>query len=217
MTGYSVRDTDGSRSFPEPHAFLDHATGDDDVIVYIGVGAGEAFKPDAAKTAILIELGNECLGVHTGEARGTEGSNVLGFARYRVGDGAPSDLVELVVQPETSPAAIDAARAIFEASGLSVSVCRDMAGRILDRLIRPYWNAALNALDEGLATADDMDTTVKLGLGYPEGPIELLERTGLEHHYDVTSALFETYGTHHYAPPRRAVVAKRRSEREGGV
>ena len=55
----------------------------------------------------------------------------------------------------------------------------------------PTYNAALRRLDEGLATADDMDTTLKLGLGYPEGPIALLERTGLAAHFDVTQALYE--------------------------
>ena len=108
----------------------------------------------------------------------------------------------------------EAARSILEAAGLQVAVCADFAGRILDRLIRPFYNEALTRLDEGLATAADMDLTVKLGLGYPEGPIELLERTGLQHHHDVTKALFEVYGTRHYAPARRSVVAKRRAERD---
>src|SRR6185436_324353 len=120
----------------------------------------------------------------------------------------PSDLVELVRQPRTAQAAIDAARAVFEQHGLKVALCNDFTGRILDRLIRPYYNAALRRLDEGLATASDMDTTLKLGLGYPEGPIELLERTGLAHHHDVTRALYEAYGDPAYAPARRARVAK---------
>ena len=89
-------------------------------------------------------------------------------------------------QPRTSQTANDAARALFDQHGLKVALCNDFAGRILDRLLRPYYNAALRRLDEGLATAGDLDTTLKLGLGYPEGPIELLERTGLAHHYDVT-------------------------------
>ena len=65
---------------------------------------------------------------------------------------------------------------------------------------------ALRQLDEGLATAVDMDTTLKLGLGYPQGPIELLERSGLHHHYDVTEALFEATGDpdHVLADPARA-------------
>jgi 3-hydroxybutyryl-CoA dehydrogenase len=83
-------------------------------------------------------------------------------------------------------------------------------GRIIDRLVRPYYNAALRRLDEGLATAADMDTTLKLGLGYPEGPIALLERSGLGHHFDVTQALYEATGDSAYAPARRARVAKQR-------
>lgn len=213
MTGYTIVDTGGSRSFPGPHRLLEGAAGDGAVVIYLGVGAGEAYRPDPAKAAILVELGTECLGVHTGEARGEEGSNALGFARFRVGDGAPADLVELVRQPRTSEAAIAAARAVLEGAGLEVSVCADVAGRILDRLVRPYYNEALRKLDEGLATAADMDLTVKLGLGYPEGPIELLERTGLAHHHDVTKALFEVYGTPAYAPARRAVVARQRAEK----
>jgi 3-hydroxybutyryl-CoA dehydrogenase len=121
--------------------------------------------------------------------------------------------VELVRQPRTTQAAIDAARSVFEQHGLKVALCGDFAGRILDRLLRPYYNAALRRLDEGLATAADMDTTLKLGLGYPEGPIELLERTGLAQHCDVTQALFEVYGDPAYAPARRARVAKQRREK----
>lgn len=213
MMRYSVIDSGGSRSFPTSHALTDSAADSGDVVIYIGVGAGDRFKADATKAAILVELGTEPLGVHTGESRGEEGSNVLGFARFRLGDGDPSDLVELVRQPATDEAAIEAARAVLEEAGLQVSVCRDFAGRIVDRLIRPYYNAALAALDEGLASADDIDATVCMGLGYPEGPIALLERTGLAHHHDVTQAMFEIYGDPHYAPARRAKVAKMRADK----
>lgn len=217
MTTYAIVDTGDTRSFPGPHAFLEGASsGPGEVTVYLGAGAVAAYVPDPSRLAVLIELGTGCLGEATGEDAGLEGSNALGFARFRLGDGDPSDLIELVRQPETDPAALAAAQALLEAAGLQVSVCRDFAGRILDRLVRPYFNEALTRLDEGLATAADMDLTLRLGLGYPEGPIELLERTGLHHHHDVTRALFETYGSRHYAPARRAVVAKRRAEREAG-
>lgn len=217
MVRYAIVDTGGSRSFPGPHRFLEQAVGEGTVTVYLGAGAVAAYAPDPARAAILVELGTQCLGEATGESAGMEGSNTVGFARFRIGDGAPSDLVELVRQPATDPASVEVARAILEEAGLQVSVCGDVSGRILDRLIRPFYNEALTRLDEGLASAADMDLTVKLGLGYPEGPIELLERTGLHHHHDVTRALFETYGTRHYAPARRAVVAKRRAERESGT
>ena len=160
---------------------------------------------------MLVELRNECLGVYTGEARGEEGGNVLGFARFRIGDDPPSNLVELVRQPATLASAIDAARQVFGSVGLQISVCTDVPGRIIDRLVRPYYNAALRRLDDGLASAADMDTTLKLGLGYPEGPIGLLERSGLHHHFDVTQALYEAIGDPAYAPARRARVAKLRN------
>ena len=89
---------------------------------------------------VAIELGLECLGVHTGEARGQEGSNAVGFARFRLGRADPTPLVELVRQPATRPSAIEAARAAFESAGLKVAVCGDFPGRIVDRLIRPYLN-----------------------------------------------------------------------------
>ncbi|WP_136420013.1 MULTISPECIES: 3-hydroxyacyl-CoA dehydrogenase family protein [Oxalobacteraceae] len=216
---YSIIDTGNSRSFPAAHALLEGQAADGEVVILIGQQAGDALaKVQGAdkKAAILIELGTECLGVHTGESRGKEGSNVLGFNRFRLGDADPSNLVELVRQPNTPESAINAAKAVLEGAGLKVAVCFDFAGRIIDRLVRPYYNAALRRLDEGLATADDMDLTLRLGLGYPEGPIALLERTGLEHHFDVTQSLFDALGESPYAPARRARVAKVRAQKKEG-
>ena len=206
---YEISQQGESRSFPAGDAFLEGGTGDNPAgaEVLVCLGAHGEIAPDAGRAAILVELGTECLGVHTGEGAGLEGSNVLGFARYRNGDDAPSPLVELVRQPGTDEAAIAAARAVLEGAGLQVALCADQSGRIIDRLVRPKYNAALRFLDEGLASAADMDLTCRLGLGYPDGPIERVERGGLAHHGHVTQALFEVYGTPAYAPARRAVVA----------
>lgn len=204
-----------SRSFPAPHEFLTASRSSADIVVFIGADAGAAYAEFQDKDryqALLIELDTECLGVHTGESRGAEGNNALGFARFRMGEAPPSDLVELVRQPASSADALAAARALFEQYGLSTAVCADFPGRIVNRLVRPYYNAALNRLDAKLATAGDMDLTLKLGLGYPEGPIELLERTGLAAHFDVTTALHEALGDPAYAPARRAQVAKSRQK-----
>lgn len=213
---YSIIDTGNSRSFPTTHPLLEGQSDVGDVVLLIGDKVGSALAQVAGandKAAILIEIGSECLGIYTGESRASEGSNILGFSRFRLGDGDPSNLVELIRQPNTPDTAVNAAKAVLEGAGLKVAVCFDFAGRIIDRLVRPYYNAALRRLDEGLATADDMDLTLRLGLGYPEGPIGLLERTGLEHHFDVTQALFEAYGESPYAPARRARVAKARTEK----
>jgi len=199
---YAIVGVGVSRSFPEADPFVSKATKAEDaeILIYVGVPV----TPDSAKKAILIELGDEALAEHVGESGP---SNVLGFARYRNGDDAPSQLIELVRQPAASEAAIHAAKTMFERSGFQVASSSDQIGRIINRLVLPKYNAALRFLDEGLATQADMDLTCKLGLGYPDGPIERVVRGGLANHYGRTKALFETYGTSSYAPPRRALVA----------
>jgi 3-hydroxybutyryl-CoA dehydrogenase len=209
---YVIHQHSESASFPAGDPFLLTGSPDGEVVVHLGNHLG-VFQAEDHKVAILVELGTECLGVHTGEAAGEEGSNVLGFARYRNGSEAPSPLIELVRQPGSKPEAIAAAKAIFESARFTVVVCTDQAGRIVDRLVRPKYNDALRFLDEGLATAKDVDLTCRLGLGYRDGPIERVERGGLANHYDVTAALFEVYGTPAYAPARRAVVARQRRDR----
>ncbi len=191
-----------SPSFPDGDAFLSKATTakDADVLIY----AGAPFVADPAKIAILVELRDESLAEHVGEG-GL--SNVLGFARYRNGDDTPSPLIELVRQPASGDAAIQAAKTVFEDAGFQVVLSSDQIGRIINRLVLPKYNAALRFLDEGLATQADMDLTCKLGLGYPDGPIERVIRGGLANHYTRTKALFEAYGTSCYAPPRQAIVA----------
>lgn len=212
--GYRIIQAGVSRSFPSSHPFLTEATESGSSLVFLGQDAGGAFAAYGAledRPFVAVELGQECLGIHTGERRGEEGSNVLGFARYRMGTAAPTELIELVMQPRTSATAIDAARTAFETVGLKVALCHDFPGRIVDRLVRPYFNSALRRLDEGLASADDLDATLRLGLGYPEGPIALLERTGLVEHHDATLFLHQQFGGEAYAPARRAKVAKLRA------
>jgi 3-hydroxybutyryl-CoA dehydrogenase len=206
---YMIRQQGESRSFPRGDPFLAGASDDGEVIFHLGT----AFALDDAKAAVLVELGTECLGVHTGEQAGEEGSNALGFARYRNGNDAPSGLIELVRQPRTRPEALAAARDVFEGAGYTVAVCSDQPGRIIDRLVRPKYNAALRFLDEGLATAEDMDLTCRLGLGYPDGVIERVVRGGLVHHFDVSAAIHAATGAPAYVPGRRAMVAK---QRKGG-
>lgn len=207
--GFAILAAGESRSFPAGDPFLDRAAADGEVTIHLGGG----FAPDPSKTAVLVELDTECLGAHTGEDMGREGSNAIGFARYRNGGDAPSRLIELVRQPRTDPAALAAARSVFEAAGFDVVVCADQAGRIVDRLVRPKYNDALRFLDEGLASAEDMDKTCCMGLGYPDGPIERVTRGGLARHCDVTTAIHEMTGLPGYAPARAAVVAKRREGR----
>lgn len=204
---YSIVEASPGLAFARGDAFYGAAVPHAQISVHLGGG----YTPDTAKTAVLVELDTECLGVHTGEDSAREGSNAVGFARYRNGADAPSLLIELVRQPNTSPDALTAARAVFEVAGFEVVICADQPGRIVDRLVRPKYNDALRFLDEGLSTAHDMDKTCRLGLGYPDGPIERVTRGGLVRHFEVSEAIFRMTGDPSYAPARRAVVAKMRA------
>jgi len=215
---YRIIQSGESRSFPAGHAFLSNAQSTGLNAIHIGIQAATAYRSSiqdqtAKATFIAIELGTECLGIHLDDDDGP--NNVVGFARFRLGNADPSNLVELVRMPYTSEEAIAAARSAFEAAGLKVALCNDFPGRILNRLVRPYYNAALRRLDEGLATAADMDTTLKLGLGYPEGPIALLTRTGLDDHFKVTQDLYQQLGQEPYVAARRARNAWIKSQHTG--
>lgn len=204
---YSIVDGGASTSFPVSDPFRLGAVAEKDAQVIIAIGGVSA--RDHASAAVLIELGNRFLADDIGLDEGPETANVLGFCRYVLAENDRSQLIELVRARHTTQAAIDAARAVFEAAGLQVALCTDQPGRIIDRLVRPKYNSALRLLDEGLATREDMDLTCRMGLGYPEGPIERVHRGGLARHHEITNALFNAYGTAGYAPPRAAIVASR--------
>jgi|TARA_B110000967_G_scaffold9222_2_gene9255 3-hydroxybutyryl-CoA dehydrogenase len=215
---YRIVNSDNSRSFPSPHDFIASASRSESEsevrggLVFTGIQAGRDYLRQGSNPAtfVAIELELECLGVYTGLDHSEEHQHTVGFARFRMGSAEPSQLIELVRHAWTSDQAVALARTAFENSGLVVAICEDFPGRIVNTLIRPYLNAALSRLDEKLATAEDLDKTLCLGLGYPEGPIELLARTGLAEHYDVTSALYFALGQESYAPARRAHVSKQR-------
>lgn len=211
---YVVREAGISRSFSAEHPLLKGGGDRADVLLLIGDGH-RLDDERASYGAIGLEIGDEGLGVHTGEDSGREGGRVVGFSRWRLGSDEPSNLIELVIQPQTSADSVALVRAVFEGAGFQVSVCADRPGRIVDRLIRPQFNLALQAIDDGLVTARDLDTCLNLGLGYRNGFVVLLERSGLDDHYDRCMTLYAAYGRVEFMPARRAVVAKARASMGG--
>ncbi|WP_080583608.1 3-hydroxyacyl-CoA dehydrogenase family protein [Bradyrhizobium elkanii] len=204
---YSFQTGHHSNSFPEGDAFL---RGQQELeTAEIVICDGKTFRLDPSRAVILVELQHECLGEHV-DTQNPASHNVLGFARYCNGGDAPSKLVELVRHDNSATSVIEAARELFVAAGLEVAVCDDQVGRIVNRLVVPKLNAALRFLDEGLAKQADMDLTCKLGLGYPDGPIERVVRGGLADHYRLSRSLFEAFGTPAFVPARQAAVAFRR-------
>lgn len=208
---YSITWAGTSQSFPDGHPFVEGAGAGGQCRVYLGEAAGRQYVADRgtldAATIVAIELKDECLGVYTDGMLPAPGS-VFGFARFRLGKAAPTQLVELVTPRDFDETALASLKVLFENAGLVVATCNDFPGRIVNRLVRPYYNAVLRRYDEKLATAEDLDTTLKLGLGYPEGPLALLNRTGLAEHADTSQALYEALGDPAYKPARIAMNAR---------
>lgn len=67
-----------------------------------------------------------------------------------------------------------------EAMGKVTTVSEDVPGFIANRLLMPYINEACFALGEGIATKEDIDTTMKLGTNVPMGPLALADFIGLD-------------------------------------
>ncbi|WP_170235474.1 3-hydroxyacyl-CoA dehydrogenase family protein [Verticiella sediminum] len=200
-------DLGASRSFPDLSTLRDASAAWRGTMILGGdpVARARALagRDLSSEAAIAVELHTECLGLYLGEQEDTV-VNVVGFSRYRLGRAAATDLVEVVRTRATSQSVIAAIHALFNGMGLSTAVCADAPGRIVDYLLRPYLNAALASVDEGLAPPEEMDMALRLGLGHPLGPIELLHATGMEEHYRVSSELYEALGSLRFNPARRA-------------
>ena len=96
-------------------------------------------------------------------------------------------LVEVVTTVRTDEEVVDLGRAFVARVGRTGVLCGDRAGFIVNTLLFPYLNDAVRMLDSHYATAEEIDTAMKLGCGYPMGPFELMDVVGL----DVTLAILE--------------------------
>jgi 3-hydroxyacyl-CoA dehydrogenase len=89
-------------------------------------------------------------------------------------------LVEVVRTDDTDAEVFASARAFGEACGKSPVSCKDTPGFVVNRLLVPYMVQALNMLERGDATKEDIDTAMQLGCGYPMGPLTLTDYVGLD-------------------------------------
>ncbi|MCA3072703.1 MAG: 3-hydroxyacyl-CoA dehydrogenase family protein [Rhodocyclaceae bacterium] len=111
-------------------------------------------------------------------------------------------LVEMSPGIRTSSDTFDAAWAFCKAMGQTPVRTRDNPGFILNYFLVPFNNDAIRLVESGVAQPRDIDLAIKRALGYPMGPLELLDLVGLDTHLLVAEALFAS--THE---PRAAVPA----------
>jgi len=109
-------------------------------------------------------------------------------------------LVEMIRGVATSDETFDIAIELGKKLGKIPVPSEDYPGFIANRVLLPMINEAIFALFEGVGTAEDIDTVMKLGMGHPMGPLTLADFIGLDVCLDILNVLFEGLGDPKYRP-----------------
>lgn len=110
-------------------------------------------------------------------------------------------LVEITPALQTSKETIKTAEEIAKLLGKTGIVCKDVPGFIVNRILVPYMLEAARVHDLGIATAEEIDTAMKLGAGVPMGPLELMDFTGVDIAYFVGHILYDETKDNKFLPP----------------
>ncbi|HUQ43019.1 MAG TPA: 3-hydroxyacyl-CoA dehydrogenase NAD-binding domain-containing protein [Candidatus Limnocylindria bacterium] len=111
-------------------------------------------------------------------------------------------LVELIHGSATADATVAAIRELTTQLGKELIVSADRPGFIVNRVLMPMLAEAMRILEEGSATAEDIDTGARVGLNHPMGPLQLADFIGLDVCLNVMKVLNEGIGEEHYPPPK---------------
>jgi len=111
-------------------------------------------------------------------------------------------LLELVRAHQTSDGALAAARAAGERMGKQVIVVKDHPGFASSRLGIALGMEAIRMLEEGVASAEDIDRAMELGYGHPMGPLKLTDLVGLDVRLAIAEYLYGELGNPSFRPPQ---------------
>ncbi len=111
-------------------------------------------------------------------------------------------LVELIRGRATSDETEAAIRELAGDLGKQVIVSADRPGFIVNRILMPFLAEAMRAYEEGLGSAEDIDTGARVGLSHPMGPLRLADFIGLDVCLGIMRVLHDGLGQEHFRPPR---------------
>ena len=109
-------------------------------------------------------------------------------------------LVEIIRALQTTDAVAGAVTDLTRAIGKTPRVSKDSYGFIVNRLLAPQINEAINCVYEGLATAEDIDSMMKLGANHPMGPLALGDLIGLDVVLNIMETLYQGFDDPKYRP-----------------
>ncbi|MCB9688799.1 MAG: 3-hydroxyacyl-CoA dehydrogenase family protein [Alphaproteobacteria bacterium] len=111
------------------------------------------------------------------------------------------ELLEIVVATTTAPEVVDAVRAWGEAMGKQVIVVRDFPGFATSRLGVALGMEAIRMVEQGVASAEDIDKAMVLGYRHPVGPLKLTDMVGLDVRMNIGEYLARELGNAAFEPP----------------
>ncbi len=120
------------------------------------------------------------------------------------------ELTEVVKTIATSQETTNTCLEFCKRIGKKPILAKDNSGFIVNRLLIPYLLDAIRVFEGGLASTEDIDTGMKLGLNHPMGPLTLLDFVGLDTTYSIANIMFEEFREQRFAPPpllRKMVLA----------
>lgn len=127
-------------------------------------------------------------------------------------------LVEVVRAVRTSAETLAVVSAVAEACGKTVVTVEDRQGFVTTRVVAAVLLEGARLLEEGVASKEDIDAAVRLGLNHPMGPLELADYIGLDTVLLIADAMTEAYGDR-FRPPqglRKLVEAGKLGRKSGG-
>jgi 3-hydroxybutyryl-CoA dehydrogenase len=163
------------------------------------------------KTRLLSQV-SDVVGAHTVITTNTSALSVTDlassvrtpsrFAGLHFFNPAPlMKVVEVVNALQTDPGVTVALVAFVEEVGKVPVEVKDRPGFLVNKLLMPYLNDVVQEYDDELASAEDIDLALELGLGYKMGPLALLDLIGIDVHHHATQSAYEATLDPQYAPP----------------
>ena len=110
-------------------------------------------------------------------------------------------LLEIIRTLATSDEVIDTVKEFGASIGKKTVIAKDVPGFIVNRLLTPFLINAIRMVEDGIATPEDIDTAVTLGLNHPMGPLTMLDFSGLDTFLEASGAKYEALKDPQYLPP----------------
>jgi len=201
--GWYVYGKDGAEKLPEQPVpasraslvwVAPNAPGLAELAGALGARVESGAKPSAEAICMVAPLGQDAtttaLQLHLDPTRTVAVDPLFGFTKRRT----------LMTTPVTQAAVRDAVHALLAADAVPVSVIRDSAGFVAQRVVAHIVNVGCDIVQQGIATPEDLDRAVTLGLGYPKGPLAMGDAIGGAKILTILEALHALYQEPRYRP-----------------